>query len=118
MLGNYDKEKRLSVVTLDRDFNEVGRFTIDYNISGVKADSDYIYLMAKDRLHILGFDGAMAASVQINSLSQIQPVGGKLYYTTDTAINVIDIGEVAPPASSGANRAVSSVLHYTEDSHK
>ena len=108
VLGNYDKEKRLSVVTLDRDFNEIGRFTIDYNISGVKADSDYIYLMAKDRLHILGFDGAMAASVQINSLSQIQPVGGKLYYTTDTAINVIDIGEIAPPASSGKEAPASS----------
>lgn len=100
VLGNYDKEKRLSVVTLDRDFNEVGRFTVDYNISGVKADSDYIYLMAKDRLHILGFDGAMAASVQINSLSQIQPVGGKLYYTTDTALSVIDVGEIAPPVNS------------------
>lgn len=108
VLGNYGKEKRLTVVTLDRDFNEVCRFTVDFNILGIKADSNYIYLMAKDRLHILGFDGAMAASVQVNSLSQIQPVGGKLYYTTDTAVNVIDISEVASPAPSGKDAPFSS----------
>lgn len=97
VMGNYEKDKRLSIVTLDRDLREVNRFETDINVTDICADNSYLYLMARDRLHVLGFDGVPIASTQISKLQNMEVIGSNLYYTTGTALDIIDTKQLDCP---------------------
>ena len=80
VMGNYEKDKRLSIVTLDRDLTQINRFETDINVMDICADNNYLYLMARDHLHVLGFDGSAIVSTQIGKLQSIETIGSSLYY--------------------------------------
>lgn len=90
VMGNYEKDKRLSIVTLDRDLMQINRFETDINVTDICADNNYIYLMARDYLHVLGFDGSAIASAQISKLQSIEAIGSNLYYAAGTELDSID----------------------------
>lgn len=90
VMGNYEKDKRLSIVTLDRDLTQINRFETDINVMDICADNNYLYLMARDHLHVLGFDGSAIVSAQIGKLQSIETIGSSLYYAAGAELDSID----------------------------
>ncbi|MEM1486277.1 DUF5711 family protein [Oscillospiraceae bacterium PP1C4] len=101
VLGDYSEDKQLTVVTLDNSLNELGRFTVNYDITSIRSDEKFIYLASKGQVEILHADGTPAARVPVNNLQGIEVVGDRLYDVTNAAIDMIDVKAItAPPEES------------------
>ena len=81
------------------------------------ADNNYLYLMARDHLHVLGFDGSAIVSAQIGKLQSIETIGSSLYYAAGAELDSIDAKQLgrleenksaAPDSSSFSQASVSA----------
>lgn len=102
-MGNYSKGKRLTVVALDNMLKERGSFIVDYDITALRADKEFIYIGSKNQVEIFRHDGTLVASLPIYNLDRIQTADGYLYCISNSEIIALEISKITMASEAGSS---------------
>lgn len=102
ILGDYAENKHLKAVVLDNEFQLLGEFEVDYEITDSQIDTDYVYMISKNQLEILQHDGTKLMDKQINGIQNIHLIQEQLYYITSSELDSINIAEMLKPLETNS----------------
>lgn len=102
ILGDYAENKHLKAVVLDNEFQLLGEFEVDYEITDAQIDTDYVYMISKNQLEILQHDGTKLMDKQINGIQNIHLIQEQLYYITSSELDSINIAEMLKPLETNS----------------
>ncbi len=103
VLGDYAEDKKLTVVSLDKEFNLLGKFTVDHDISDIACAESHVFLASKNQLEIYEPGGTQLVNNQVNGIQKIRPAGGQLYYVTVSELDSMNIRELLAPAEEASS---------------
>lgn len=108
VLGDYAEDKKLTVVSLDKEFNLLGKFSVDHDISDLACEQNHIFVTYKNQLEVYEPQGAKLINSQINGIQKIHAAAGQLYYVSASELDSLNIREMLEPeeeSSSGKQTA-------------
>lgn len=103
VLGDYAEDKKLTVVSLDREFNLLGKFTVDHDISDIVCAENHVFLASKNQLEVYEPGGTQLLNSQINGIQKICPAAGQLYYVSASELDSLNIREMLAPAEEASS---------------
>ncbi len=102
ILGDYAEDKQLTAVVLNDEFDRLGQFEVNYEITDTQIDQKYVYLISKNQLEIFNSEGTKLIEKQINGIQNIHLAAGHLYYITSSELNSINLRELLEPIENNS----------------